>query len=1055
MPDPHWENLKEIFHAAVALRPHERPSFLEGACGGNNSLRQAVESLLKSHDETGNFVDAPAYQAAAEMLVEGVERKAGQTVGHYRIVSLLGEGGMGKVYLADDMKLHRKVSLKFLSSSFTEDRQRLPRFEQEARAASALNHPNILTIYEIGDTDRHPFIATEFIEGQTLRERLQSALDIDEALNIAIQVASALVAAHRVKIVHRDIKPENIMIRGEDGLVKVLDFGLAKVIQPKQDGDVADSAVATLIAETGPGVVMGTVAYMSPEQARGDKIDERTDIWSLGILLYEMITGSSPFVAGTSNEIISAILGKTRVPPLARYAPEVPSRLEEIVEKALTKDRDERYQTSKDLLIDLKRLKRSREIEAGIDSGASPKPNQLAKVESVGSDALSLSTSAVNVGPPTLESTQSTSSAEYIVNQVKRHKLGAVVALALFVIFVMGFYFIAFKHRSTLTEKDTILLADFVNTTGDATFDGSTLKQALAVQLRQTPFLNLYPEESVRETLRYMGHQEDEHITAQVGREICRRRGLKALLVGTIASLGRNYAITLEAVNGQTGETIASQQIEAEGKEQVLKSLGQAALGLRKELGESLGSLQKYDAPIEQATTSSLEALNVYSKGLGQIYSGNYQDALPLFNKAVELDPNFAEAYVWLAWTYANFGDFAKTASFAEKAYALRDRVTELEKLHIDEIYHLYTTGDFEKQKEADELSVRLYPNDWLAHGSLSLGYWSTGQLEKAVAEAREAIRLNPNEVHLYWNLSVALIRLNRFDEAREVIGQGQAQKLDLPDYRYNLYAIAFVQHDDTAMQQQLELMRKQDGEDSAIRTEAVTALFEGRWRKAQTLFNQATVSPAALNKTRDSVSLPMEALLAKSLFGFCPSTADSNALALTSLSSPRLIMFLPIQTDGSFCGDISDKQKLADEQAKRFPKSIYMNVFSQPIIGAITALSRNQPDQAIGYLTAVAPYEGGDAGFWPSYLRGQAFMRLHRSSEAAAEFQRILDHRGWDAFSPMYPLAHLGLARTLSLAGDVAASRKSYQDFFALWKDADPDLPILLKAKKEYEQLR
>jgi len=858
-----------------------------------------------------------------------------------------------------------------------------------------------------------------------------------------------------VKIVHRDIKPENIMIRGDDGLVKVLDFGLAKVIQPKQDGDVADSAVATLIAETGPGIVMGTVAYMSPEQARGDKIDERTDIWSLGVLLYEMISGSSPFIASTSNEIISAILGKTRVPPLARYVHDVPPRLEEIVEKTLTKDRDERYQTSKDLLIDLKRLKRSRELEAGTDSGTAPKQNEIAQIESEGSDDLSLSTSAVNVGPPTLGTTQSTSSAEYLVNQVKLHKLGVTVALALLVIFVVAVYFMAFKHRSTLTEKDTILLADFVNTTGDATFDGSTLKQALAVQLRQTPFLNLYPEESVRETLRYMGHQEDEHITAQLGREICRRRGLKALLVGTIASFGRNYAITLEAVNGQTGETIASQQIEAEGKEQVLKSLGQAALDLRKQFGESLATLQKYDAPIEQATTPSLEALNVYSKGLEQIYGGNYKDALPLFNKAVELDPNFAEGYVWLAWTWSNLDDDAKTASFAEKAYALRDRVTELEKLHIDEIYHIYTTGDFEKQKEADELIIRLYPNDWLAHASLALGYNMIGQHEKALAEAREAIRLGPNEVHLYWLLSWALMSLNRFDESREVIEQGQGRKLDDSSYRRNLHAIAFVQHDVPAIQQQLELMRRLDGENSAIQTEAQAALFEGRWREAQRLFKLVTKSSAQPNMTKEPASLPSEAVISGALFGFCPSTADTNSLARGYLSSPLFIMFLPIQSDGSLCGDITQAQSVADEQAKRYLRSIHVNVFSLPIVRAAVALRRNQPDQAIQYLKDLAPYKGGNAGFWPSYIRGEAYLRLHRSSEAAAEFQRILDHRGWDVLSPMYPLSHLGLARALSLAGDVKASRKSYQEFFALWKDADPDLPILIEAKKEYEQLR
>ncbi len=433
MPDPHWENLKEIFHEALALAPAERHTYLDHACDGNASLRQAVESLLKSHEETGNFVDAPAYQAAAEMLTGG-EFKSGQTVAHYKIVSLIGEGGMGRVYLAEDAKLHRKVSLKFLSTNFTQDHERLRRFEQEARAVSALNHPNILTIYEIGEADGRRFIATEFIEGQTLRERMLSGVDIDEALDLAIQAASALVAAHRVNIVHRDIKPENIMIRREDGLVKVLDFGLAKLSVPRAvaTGSLNKEAETRLRANTAPGVVMGTVAYMSPEQARGATVDERTDIWSLGVLLYEMVAGCSPFIAGTSNEVISAILSKAPVAPLARFAHEVPPRLEEIVEKALTKNRDERYQTSKDLLIDLKRLRQSLELQAGIERISTDKIGvPTSSGQSRAGKTLSFEDGTPSAAP--------TSSAEYIATEIKRHKVFVFGLLALLVIFGIGF----------------------------------------------------------------------------------------------------------------------------------------------------------------------------------------------------------------------------------------------------------------------------------------------------------------------------------------------------------------------------------------------------------------------------------------------------------------------------------------------------------------------------------------------------------------------------------------------------------------------------------------
>src|SRR6266540_1423329 len=443
MPDSHWENLQQIFHAAIALAPHERADYLNEACSGDLSLRQAVESLLKSHEETDNFVDTPAYQAAAEMMLDDADLKSGQTISHYRILSLLGEGGMGTVYLAEDTKLHRNVSLKFLSANFMQDQERLRRFEQEARAISALNHPNTLTIHEISETDGQRFIATEFIEGQTLRERLRSGVDIDEALDIAVQVASALAAAHRVNIVHRDIKPENIIIRKDDGLVKVLDFGLAKVTQPIRTG--TNSELATeVIANTSPGVVMGTVAYMSPEQAHGDAVDERTDIWSLGVVLYEMVAGCTPFVAATSNEIISTILSKEPTPLLARYSRLIPERLEEIVQKALTKNRDERYQTSKDLLIDLKRLKQSLELKAGIERSASSEANGGGQLERAGDRAV---TSAADSGPAALRTgyRHSVSSAEYIVSEIKQHKQSAAIVFALFLVATAGLAFGLYK----------------------------------------------------------------------------------------------------------------------------------------------------------------------------------------------------------------------------------------------------------------------------------------------------------------------------------------------------------------------------------------------------------------------------------------------------------------------------------------------------------------------------------------------------------------------------------------------------------------------------------
>ena len=1032
--DAKWQKVREIFDSALRRQPDERRSFVNEVCGDDKTLLAEVDSLLSSHDNAESFLETPAVAKVADVIERKTRKlEAGKCLGHYEIINQIGEGGMGEVYLAKDKKLDRKVAIKILNEEFSQDESGLRRFVSEAKAASALNHPNILTIYEFGEAEDARFIVSEYIEGKTLREIIRaSKLRLPEILDISIQIAGALSAAHKASLVHRDIKPENIMIR-PDGYVKVLDFGLAKLVEQQNKSLLNLEAPTVRQNLTAKGAILGTVNYMSPEQAKGERVDERTDIFSLGVLIYEVLAGKPPFAGGNAIETMGSILNKDPV-PLSRQAPEVPHELERIVNKALRKDREARYQTAKDLLIDLQDCKQELAFSEKLERSAAPSNNEAA--------------TAVKPAEVTeAQNAQSTSRAETIINPIKhRKRLAFLVFLPLTIAAIALLFF--FTRPPVLTEKDTILLADFVNTTGDATFDGSTLKQALAVQLRQTPFLNLFPEESVHETLRYMGRSENDRITRQIGREICQRRGLKAQLVGTISSLGRNYVITLEAVNGLTGETITSQQVEAEGKEQVLKSLGQAALDLRKQLGESLSTLQKYNAPIEQATTSSLEALTAYSKGLEQIYRGDYKQALPLFNRAVELDPNFAGAYVWLSWTFANFGDLAKTADSAAQAYALRGRVTELEKLRIDEIYHLFTTGDFEKQKEADELIKRLYPSDSLAPASLGFGYIRIGQFEPALAEFREAIRLNPDESHYYGNTAIILTRLNRFDEARETIKLAQGRSLDLPAYRLGLYLISVVQGNATEAQQQLESIRKVDGEGAALNAEARSAIFSGRWQKAQELYHRR----AALSGKSSSYGTIPGALL-----GFCQSGSDDvkQALAISQINSPVQIMYVPVLANGALCGDAGEAQKLADEQKRRYPNSTLVKVYSEPIIRAAIALQRDRADEAIEFLNAALPYEGGSAAFWPNYLRGQAYLRMRRGTQAAAEFQKILDHRGWDPASPMYPLAYLGLARAALLDGDVTKARSAYQNFFAIWKDADPDIPILIEAKKEYEKLR
>jgi len=657
--------------------------------------------------------------------------KPGTKLGHYEIRSKIGAGGMGEVYLAIDTELDRTVAIKILPTVLAADGQRLQRFVQEAKAASALNHPHILTIYEIGVTGNSRFIATEFIDGDTLRQHIGAGMKLAEVLEVAIQACGALAAAHAAGIVHRDIKPENIMVR-RDGYIKVLDFGLAKLTEPK--GSTTDTEAPTkAMVNTGAGTVMGTANYMSPEQAKGTHVDERSDLWGLGAVLYEMVTGHVPFAGETPTETISLILQKEPA-PLVRYAHEVPDELERIATKALTKDREERYQTAKDMLIDLRHLKRKLEVDAEIDRTVPP---ELRAAVSTGGVPGGASTASGAVAATSVAGTpHGASSAEYIVSEIRRHKKGVALLAGLFVValIVAGVFFFL-RKKPALTEKDTVLLADFVNTTGEPVFDG-TLKQALAVQLGQSPFLNIFPDERVNETLRFMGKAPNERITKDVAKEICARQGLKAMIVGSIAGLGSHYVITIEAINAQAGEAIAREQAEAENKEQVLKALGKAASQLREKLGESLSSIKKFDAPIEQATTSSLEALKAFTQGNEQRIVGNQPESIPFYKRAIELDPNFAMAYARLAVMYNNQFQTEVAAQYSEKAYDLRDRVSERERFYISEKYTSYVTGDREEAINILKAWAQSYPNDYIPHNNLAANYSLFGQFEDALKEA-------------------------------------------------------------------------------------------------------------------------------------------------------------------------------------------------------------------------------------------------------------------------------------------------------------------------------
>jgi serine/threonine protein kinase/tetratricopeptide (TPR) repeat protein len=986
----------------------------------------------------------------------------GTKLGRYEVRAKIGQGGMGEVYLAEDTQLGRKVAIKLLAEGLTKNRDRLSRFDQEAYAASALNHPNIITIYDMGDEGGRHFIATEFIDGVTLRKHLsKTPMDFSEILSVAIQIADALEESHAAGIIHRDIKPENVMIR-RNGHVKVLDFGLAKLTERSLAEETDTEAITRALIQTDAGVVMGTSQYMSPEQVRGKPIDLRTDIWSLGVVLYEMATGRSPFKGSTRTDVVIAIT-KSDPPPIARFAPSVPAEFEWMVMKALSKEANERYQTIKELASDLRDLKQRLRFQTELERtmpesiAGSLVASKITPTDTGIRNAESSVRSQVTSAPkptdavPSASPTRASGFAD-MVSKIKRHKLAFALGLIAIVSIVLAVILIrSTRQRATLTDKDTVLLTSFINTTGDPVFD-ETLKQALAVQLGQSPFLSIVSDERAREALRFMGHSPDERITREVGREICQRQGLKAMLVGSIASLGNHYVISLEAINAQTADAIAREQAEAESKEQVLHALGEAAVRLREKLGESLQSIQRFDAPIEQGTTTSLEALNAFSLGVEQQLKGKYADAIPFFHRATEIDPNFALAHARLASMYYTLKQYDLAAASSQKAFDLRDRVSERERLYISAGHYDNVTGEVEKYLQTLEMWKRTYPRDGSPPNNLAVKYNELGQFDKAEREAREAIRVNPGSASGHSLLAAALVGLNRFDEAKQTIAAAQAQKLDTTAMRRTLYRIAFVKGDTATMQQQIDWLKGRPDEYLAQGWQSETAAFFGELHRSQDLSKQAIQLAERLNLKDVAAQIAAGGATRDALFGDCKRVKEQTAKALDLTRSQ--VTLANAASALAACGESSQAQTLIAELRKRSSTDTVLNNILLPLIQARLEFQKGDVAQALQLLEATRPYEGY-ALYQIAYLRGQAYLNLRKGAEAAVEFQKIVDLRGSQPTSPIYALAQLGLARAASLNGDAAKARKGYEAFLALWRKADPEIAVLQETRREYEQLK
>jgi tetratricopeptide (TPR) repeat protein len=890
------------------------------------------------------------------------------------MVALLGRGAMGEVWHADDLILDTAVALKLIHSADEDARERIL---TEVRLARQITHPAVCRVFDLGESDGRVFYSMELVEGEDLATLLRriGRVPSEKVADIALQLCGGLAAAHAQGVLHRDLKPANILIDA-DGRVRITDFG-----------------IAVTRGEPGVDAIAGTPGYMAPEQlVPGAALSERTDIYALGVVLYELIVGTLPFPEGARQHA-------EPTKPSA-FVPDIDPVLERVVLRALAADPRRRLESAAGMAARL---------------NLSPLAAHPYRTRSWWAGA------AIAIGCAAV--------------------LGTLAALVLP------------RSATPLTASDTLVLADFMNTTGEPVFDGA-LKVALAVALEQSPFLRVFPDERVRETLRLIERSPNEPITRAVARDIARREQLKALVAGSIGTFGSHYVLTLEAVNAETGDVMAREQVEVEAKEQVLRSLGTATSRLREQLGESLASIKRFDVPLPRATTSSLDALHAYALALDGGRVNVQREAIPHLRRALELDPDFAMAQAALSGVYANTGEWTLAPQFSRRAFELRDRVSERERFFISWRYYVDAAQAWDQALEVAQSWTATYPREAFAFNSLGLASAAFGQHRQAVTAFREAIRLDPDFTPPYGNVVGSLTALGSFDEAAAGVSDATARRIEGAGLQRAAYVLAFLRNNQAGMSAALAAARPTSTGIWVSTWEARVAAFSGRVAAAHNLYQQGVEAALRDNLPELAAQWAVEDAEMHAVAGQCDDARREAAVGL-SRGRDNFTLERAARTFG-LCLSADDADALSTELTRRFPEATLTRRIQLPVAAAALALARGEAPRAIDALEPVRSYDHAPAAeFWPAYLRGDAHLRLRQGAAAVAQFESIVNNRGENPTSALYPLAHLGLARAAAAAGDVERSRGAYQAFFAFWKDADPTLPPLAAARREYARLQ